>query len=113
MCAYDNHQELVGIPTKSWSEYTMTQQAIAGRNLQPILQPTIKLHLPNPHFPHFKQLKIEHDRNIYLQYLDLHIKGRLKHEHDSLPIIEILDYCSVLSLKLLGNNDGTKINNST
>ena len=32
MCVYDEHQELVGIPTKSWLEYTMTQQARAGRN---------------------------------------------------------------------------------
>ena len=36
MCAYDEHQELVNIPTKSWSEYTMTQQARAGRNIQPM-----------------------------------------------------------------------------
>ena len=26
MCVYGEHQELVGIPLKSWSEYTITQQ---------------------------------------------------------------------------------------
>ena len=48
MCVYDEHrlasqdtilsnQELVEYrATKSWSEYTMTQQARAGRNLQPM-----------------------------------------------------------------------------
>ena len=34
MCVYDKHQELVGKPTKSWSEYTMTKQARVGRNIQ-------------------------------------------------------------------------------
>ena len=36
MCVYDEHQELVGVPPKSWLEYTMTQQARAGRNIQPM-----------------------------------------------------------------------------
>ena len=36
VCVYDEHQELVGIPPKSWSEYTMTQQARDGQNIQPM-----------------------------------------------------------------------------
>ena len=36
MCVYEKQQELVSIPTKSWSEYTMTQKARAGRNIHPL-----------------------------------------------------------------------------
>ena len=43
MCVYDKHQELVGIPPKSWSEYKMTQQARAGRNIQPMKKKAVKV----------------------------------------------------------------------
>ena len=36
VCVFDEHHELVGIPPKSWSEYTITQQARAGQNIQPM-----------------------------------------------------------------------------
>ena len=36
MCEYDEHQELFGTPTKSWLEYTMTQQTRASRNINKV-----------------------------------------------------------------------------
>ena len=52
MCAYDKHQELVGIPNKSWSEYTMTQQARAGQIIY--LKKSLHLDWLNDSFESYK-----------------------------------------------------------